>query len=204
MRIEDIADRIIERASDKNRYIVSIAGPPGAGKSTFATALNTRLAAQGLRSKIIPMDGFHLDNEVLSSLGLLAKKGAPETFDIAGFVQLINRLAGEEDHVAFPIFDRDRDLSIAEADVVTKSDQILIVEGNYLLIDQRPWSGLKALWDESIFINPEFDVLEERLIGRWLDQGHDMEKARERALSNDIPNARYVLENSFPANIQIR
>ncbi len=203
MTAEEIAGLVIAQAAGKTRHLVAIAGPPGAGKSTFAFTLQKFLSAHNLRSKIVPMDGFHLDNTTLSTRGLLERKGAPETFDADGFVSLIKKLVKSDRNITIPGFDRDTDSVIADVDIVTRQDAILIVEGNYLLVDTSPWSKLKRFWGQTIFINPGIETLEQRLIKRWLDQGLNPEQARTRAAQNDIPNAHYVLDHSSQADIQI-
>lgn len=203
MTAEEITEQVIEQAAGKKRHLVAVAGPPGAGKSTLAAKLHKMLSAHNFRSKIVPMDGFHLDNTTLSSRGLLERKGAPETFDTEGFIDLIENLANNCDDIPFPVFDRDTDSVVADADLVSKSDPILIVEGNYLLIDAAPWSKLKTFWNQTIFINPGIEVLEQRLMQRWLDQDLNAKQAKERATQNDIPNAHYVVDHSSPADIQI-
>ena len=203
MRVEALTDQVVALAKNKRRHIVAIAGPPGSGKSTLSTALHAELQARNEASKVIQMDGFHFDNSVLSKKGLLSRKGSPQTFDVTGFINLMGRLVAGEDNVAIPVFDRDKDISVAGADVVMNTDRILIVEGNYLLIDDTPWSDLVRLWNQSIFIAPKVCDLEKRLANRWLDQGLNAERARERALSNDLPNAHFVLRHSTAADIQI-
>lgn len=203
MNTKRLVEHIIQRASGRKRHIVAIAGPPGAGKSTFAQELLEMLTKKAVRARIISMDGFHLDNLVLAERGLLARKGAPATFDVMGFVHLMKRLTDLEADVAIPTFDRKRDLSIAGADIISAQDTVLIVEGNYLLLKEHPWAGLTGFWDETIFIDPGAIVLEKRLLERWLEHGLDAAAAKTRAMSNDIPNAHYVLDNSSDANIQI-
>ena len=203
MKKKALSDYIIKSSVGRNRYIVAIAGPPGAGKTTLAQALRLSLKEKSIQAKIISMDGFHLDNSILAERNLLDRKGAPATFDTAGFIHLINRLTNFEDNVVIPEFDRNKDLSIAGSSIISTKDKVLIVEGNYLLIDEEPWTELKKSWDQTIFINPGIDTLEQRLLNRWLRHGLDSQDAKKRTLSNDLPNARYVLEKSSVSGIQI-
>lgn len=195
MTARALAAGIRDRATGRARFITAIAGPPGAGKSTLAGAV---AAALGPSAKVVPMDGFHYDNDVLRARGLLARKGSPESFDAVGLIALMSRLrVGGE--VAIPVFDRAADLARAGADVITDDHRFLLVEGNYLLLDEAPWSDLPPLFDLTVFLDVPEDELERRLVRRWLDHGLDPVAARERALSNDIPNARRVLAGSRPA-----
>jgi len=203
MKPKALSDYIIENSEGRKRYIVAIAGPPGAGKSTFAQALLLLLKEKSIQAKIISMDGFHLDNSILADRNLLDRKGAPATFDTAGFIHLMNRLTNFEDDVVIPEFDRNKDLSIAGSSIISTKDKVLIVEGNYLLIEEEPWTKLKKTWDQTIFINPGIDTLEQRLLNRWLRYGLDTQDAKKRTLSNDLPNARYVIEKSSDSDIQI-
>ena len=203
MKPEALSDYIIENSEGRKRYIVAIAGPPGAGKSTFAQALLLLLKEKSIQAKIISMDGFHLDNSILAERNLLDRKGAPATFDTAGFIHLMNRLTNFEDDVVIPEFDRNKDLSIAGSSIISTKDKVLIVEGNYLLIEEEPWTELKKTWDQTIFINPGMDTIEQRLLNRWLRHGLDAKDAKKRTLTNDLPNARYVLEKSSDSDIQI-
>lgn len=203
MKPKALSNNIIKRSKGRKRYIVAIAGPPGAGKSTFADALLLLLKEKSIQAKIISMDGFHLDNLVLAERNLLERKGAPATFDAAGFIHLMSRLTSFENNVIIPVFDRNKDLSIAGSSIISTEDKVLIVEGNYLLIEEEPWAELKKYWDQTIFINPGIDILEHRLLNRWLRHGLDLQDAKLRTLSNDLPNARYVLEKSSDSDIQI-
>lgn len=189
----------INQLNTQQRQIIAIAAPPAAGKSTLAQrlveAINQKQADSG---KVIPMDGFHIDNRVLSERGLLARKGAPETFDAQGFIHLIKRLKLEPE-VVIPLFDRERDIAIAGADIVREQHKLLVVEGNYLLLNSAPWSELHELWDLSIWLEVEEAVLEQRLIERWLSYGFNSEEAKAKALLNDLPNARKIINESIKA-----
>ncbi|MCP4183764.1 MAG: phosphoribulokinase [Hyphomicrobiales bacterium] len=200
MNIDQFARHIIKQAKDKQRFVVAIAGPPGAGKSTAASKLNKLIALQKIRSRIITMDGFHLDNAILRERNLLDRKGAPSTFDVAGFIYLIKRLNSGEDNIIIPKFDRESDVAIAGVEEVTLQDRVLIVEGNYLLLNNPPWAALQSEWNETVFINPGMDILKERLIRRWLNYGLDPDEARKRATNNDLKNAQTVLECSSAAD----
>ncbi|WP_082224046.1 nucleoside triphosphate hydrolase [Pseudorhodobacter wandonensis] len=191
--------------AQKPRIIVAVVGPPATGKSTFAEALNEEINTENsLSAKIVPMDGFHLDNVQLDRLGLRSKKGAPETFDFDGFQLLLRRIKDLSNPIYYPLFDRSLDKAIGGMGVLFPETNIVIVEGNYLLLDEDPWRELRQLFDYSIYLETPLDVLEERLIQRWIDNDHTEAEARERALSNDIPNARRVVQNTLPATTTLR
>lgn len=197
-----IAPKLKDLETNDQRMIIAIAGPPAAGKSTFSEklleAIRTTLNAE---TELVPMDGFHYDNTILESRGHLARKGAPFTFDATGVVALVKRIRAGEDNIAYPVFDRVDDCAIANAGLVKKETKIILIEGNYLLLDEAPWSELAPLFDLTIMISAPLEHLEKRLIQRWIDHDHTPSAAQTRALSNDIPNARYVTENSRIADL---
>lgn len=199
-QVNALADRAAELLSDRPRVLVALAGAPGSGKSTLASALLRRLRDQKVPSEIVPMDGFHLDNAVLDARGLRQRKGAPETFDAAGFLHLIRRLR-EGGEVVAPIFDRPRDIAIAGAQVVPAEARVVICEGNYLLFDEAPWRELAELWDLTARLDVPVRELRARLIQRWLDQGLSRAAATRRAEINDVPNARRIIERELPAQL---
>ncbi|ADE39215.1 nucleoside/nucleotide kinase family protein [Candidatus Puniceispirillum marinum] len=193
--INKVVADISAQASNSSLLTVAIAGAPGSGKSTLAAKVATKL---GDTCCIIPMDGFHLDNVTLTKRGLLSVKGAPETFDLAGFSHLIEALK-DGSAQQFPTFDRDQDSVIDNGGTVPDTASILLFEGNYLLFDEPGWVELADKWDASIWLDVSEAVLEERLIQRWLDQGMSPEAAKARVQMNDLANARRVLEKALPA-----
>ncbi len=199
---DDLAQRVLPTLLGLGgaRKLIAVAGPPGAGKSTVSEALCHALNARGRRAVVVPMDGFHLDNRLLDAAGLRARKGAPETFDAAGFVHLISRIAGG-DEVIYPVFDRARDIAIAGAARLDASVEFILVEGNYLLLDSAPWNALQRLWDYTIFSDEPHSTLEARLMDRWLSAGLSEAEARRRCDTNDLPNATLVKSRSVPADL---
>lgn len=198
--VNTLAEHLLER-TDKP-LLVAITGAPGCGKSTLASELARRLNTQKRKTIVVPMDGFHLDNAVLEERGLRQRKGAPETFDAPGFIRMIKALkAGEE--VYAPVFDRSRDLAIAGAVAVPRDADIIIVEGNYLMFDEAPWSELADLWDVTARISVPMPELRARLIQRWLSLNHSPSVATRRAEGNDIPNAQRVVDRALPCDFTL-
>ena len=193
--ISRIASEILSLSAAGGLLAVAVAGPPGSGKSTFSAALAAHI---GPSCCVVPMDGFHLDNSVLQDRGLLSRKGAPDTFDRAGFSQLVDNLKRGA-VTMFPTFNRDSDSVVAAGGHVPAGTSVLLFEGNYLLFDTAGWRDLGAKWDASIWLDVPPDVLEARLIQRWRDQGMSESDATTRAQTNDLPNARHVVENALPA-----
>lgn len=194
---------IIHELGNRPRILVAIAGPPGAGKSTLSSQICRRLDRDGHRAAIVPMDGFHLDNAILRDRNLLHRKGAPETFDAGGFVELVRDLRAGNTPVAVPEFDRESDRVKEAAMSIAPACRVVLLEGNYLLLDRQPWTQLQSLFDLSVFIKAPEPVLRRRLIQRWLDLGHAPHDAERRANGNDIPNATLVLEHSVPADVTL-
>lgn len=202
--IRAVLDLITRAARSGQRVVIGITGPPGSGKSTLAEDVIERLnleAGNGLRAVLLPMDGFHLDNQVLAERGLMARKGAPETFDADGLVQLVRDVRDHGADIRYPLFDRTLDRCLADAGLLEASIPIVVVEGNYLLLDASPWDELAALFDATVFLFPSIETLEARLIDRWLSFGFSPETATQKARENDLRNARLVLESSRAADL---
>lgn len=201
MTPEALANLIRTRAgSTRGRFLTALAGPPGAGKSTLSAAL---VSALGPGARVVPMDGFHYDDAVLEARGMRARKGAPETFDLAGFTHLLRRLRVEPE-VAIPVFDRSMELSRAAADVVLPEDRLLVVEGNYLLLDEPGWTDLAGEFDLTVWIDVPMAELERRLMDRWAHYGKTEDQARAWIAGNDLPNIRRTINGSRPADVTLR
>ena len=148
------------------------------------------------------MDGYHFDNAVLVARGLRPRKGAPETFDVDGLARDLARIREGGRPVAVPVFDRDLDLSRACARIVEPSARLILVEGNYLLLDQPPWDALARYFDRTLAIEVDEAELTRRLVGRWLHYGLGTEGAWLRAESNDLPNARLVVRHARAPDVR--
>lgn len=199
--IAHIAATIFKKAAKSDRFVVAIAGPPGAGKSTIAEQLAALLPENS--AIVVPMDGFHYDNVVLERLGLRQRKGAPETFDLRGFMALLRRIRAGEPDIAIPVFDRSVELSRAGAALIGSEAKFILAEGNYLLLDEDPWNELAGLFDFTIFLDVPRGELERRLLQRWRDHGRSDEDGRNWVATNDMPNVDRVLARRRPADLVV-
>ncbi len=178
-------------ASPGQRRLLGIVGPPGAGKSTVAEAL---VSALGEQAVAVPMDGYHLAQVELERLGRAARKGAPDTFDSAGYVALLKRLRqpvrGET--VYAPAFRREIEEPVAGAIPVAPEVPLVITEGNYLLLDQPHWNEVASLLDEVWYVDVDDALRVSRLVARHERHGRSPEAARAWVESTDEPNARLI------------
>lgn len=193
---EDLAHRVLELLAEAlaGRVVVGVAGQPGSGKSTLASELVAAVRAAGTTAVCVPMDGFHLAGAELARLGRQGRKGAPDTFDAAGFVHLLRRLAladetAPSETVYAPIFDRDLEEAIAGAIPVGPEVQVIVTEGNYLLLDDGPWASVRSLLTETWYLDVAEALRVDRLVARHIGHGRTPEQARAWTQGPDQANA---------------
>lgn len=192
------------------RKILGIAAPPGAGKSTFAQALQAHFPNESL---VLPMDGFHLANSELERLGRAQRKGAPDTFDAAGYVNLLARIRGQAltakqspdtAHTIYaPDFRREFSEGIAGAIAVEPHIKLVITEGNYLLLQEGAWRNVRAQLDVAWYLSVDDTVRNARLAGRHMRYGRTQEQALAWIAQTDEPNAVRIAASRHLADAQV-
>ncbi len=198
---ESLVRRVLDLMA-RGRTVLGICGAPGAGKSTLAAELATRV---GDSAVVVPMDGFHLHDAELARLGLSERKGAPETFDVEGYITLLSRLRNPSGTTVYaPEFDRSRELSVAGAIAIRPEHHLVVTEGNYLLHDGRGWAGVRPLLDEVWFVDGDQETRIDRLVKRHVAHGKPLELARQWTLSSDGANAALVAGTRDRADLVVR
>lgn len=188
---EEAKEIVTNLALGATRTIIGIVGKPGGGKSTLSKYL-LKGCDENLVS-VLPMDGFHLSNKVLKSLGRSDRKGAPDTFDVKGFAKLLERITSDQSNpIYYPIFDRSIEESIAAQGVVLPSTRVVIVEGNYLMHDRDGWQEISPLLNQSWYAYLDEDIRISRLISRHIAFGKDPESAKAWAKGSDQANAELI------------
>ncbi|MFL5825045.1 MAG: nucleoside triphosphate hydrolase [Thermoleophilaceae bacterium] len=178
-------------------------GPPASGKTTLVEALVRRLRADGRAATGAPMDGFHLPNAELAARGLTDHKGEPATFDAEAFVAKVRELA-EGKRVSWPEYSRVLHEPVPDAVTVDPSATVVLVEGNYLLLDDEPWRQLRPLLDEVWFVEADLDSIEGRLRARHLEGGRSPEETERHIRESNLANARLVLGTRHRADLRVR
>lgn len=185
-----------------SRRIVGIAGCPGSGKSTLAIGL---VSEHPDTHVLVPMDGFHLDDEQLRRLGRADRKGAPDTFDVDGYVALLERIRAEPDNTVYaPRFDRRIEASIAQAIAVEPHHTTVITEGNYLMHDDGGWERVRPLLDECWYVDCDETTRLARLVERHIEHGRSPAEAADWVRDVDEPNAAVIRATIDSADTIIR
>lgn len=195
--------RVRAMLADGRRKLIGLVGPPGAGKSTLAQALHETFRDA---SQVVPMDGYHLANVELRRLGRAGRKGAPDTFDAAGYAALLRRLRAQRgDEIVYaPEFRRAIEEPIAGAIPVRPDTRLVITEGNYLLLDHGPWREVAPLLDDSWYVDIDDGLRHERLLRRHQQFGRSEEAARAWVANTDEPNAVLIAATRGRARITFR
>jgi pantothenate kinase len=201
--LDSLAVDAIALVGDKPRAILGIAGSPGVGKSTIVDRLLVRIrAVMGEQwAAHVPMDGFHLADVQLERLGLRDRKGAPETFDAAGYANLLKRVVQElETPVYVPGFDRTLEQPLAGALVVLPAARLVITEGNYLLLDEPAWVRARRVMAAVWFVAGAEPVRIQRLVDRHVEFGKSPQAAKAWVAEIDQPNADLVSTTAINAD----
>ena len=193
--VEEIASLL---QGSKPRTMIGIVGKPGAGKSTVVTEIQKQFSTEEVA--IIPMDGYHLSNEELIKLGRRERKGAPDTFDVEGFISLITRVRNEidKDHT-FHIFHREIEASKADEGIVLRNTKVIVIEGNYLFSEEHNWSEVFPLLDQSWFIEIDDEIRMQRLITRHIKYGKTPQEAEDWSRGSDEANAKFIAKTASRA-----
>ena len=183
----------LRAAAGGGRVLLGLAGEPGSGKSTVAVLLAEALVARGVPASVVPMDGWHLSGRELARLGRAGRKGAPDTFDAGGYLALLRRLRLDAAETVWPPdFRREIEEAVAGSVAVDPAVQVVVSEGNYLLVDDGSWRGVADAFDAVWFVDAPADERLRWLVARHERYGKTPEAALAWATGPDEANARLV------------
>jgi pantothenate kinase len=207
--LEDLTERAagLLDGIGEERAVLGVVGCPGSGKSTFVdllvAAVRDRVEGGATSVAHVPMDGFHLADQALDRLGLRRRKGAPETFDAAGYAALLRRVRTETGTTVYaPAFQRDLEQPLAGAIAVPPGTRLVVTEGNYLLLD-GPWAAVRGLLSEVWFVQVDEETRVRRLVARHEQFGKTRDGAFDWVRTVDQPNADLVLPTAALADLVV-
>lgn len=197
---DDVASLVVDvldRVRSSNRFILGITGPPGGGKSTLADALVAAVRVRRGEDFVasVPMDGFHFRNAYLDANDLRSTKGAPSTFDVNRYVELLACIRAANDRsLTAPIYDRKLHEPVEDAVTIARPSitPLIITEGNYLLLDRPGWRDVRQHLSECWYVDTPIEECLRRLHARHMTGGCDSESATGKVERNDRPNADLV------------
>lgn len=193
----------IDGWSERPRVLLGLCGVPGAGKSTLASLLADELGTD--RTRVVPMDGFHLSNARLAAQGLAGRKGSIDTFDGDGYAALLGRLRRRDDAVVYaPEFDRRVDDPVAASIAVERHIPLVLTEGNYLLSPGPAWQRARAQLDEVWFVDADDSLRRARLVERHVRFGKTRAEAERWVAEVDEANAAVVAAHAASAAVTVR
>ena len=193
-----LIERFLEAAGD-DRATVLVAGPPACGKTVLCEVWQA-LADQGdVPFVALSMDGYHYPNAYLEERGLMERKGSPETFDVRSMtISLAQIHAGTP--TVWPRYDRNTHEPVADG-VRVEQQKVVVVEGNYLLLDEPHWAALRRYCSLTVRIDVDRACLKGRLLERHMRGGRTREEAEQKFSENDLHNIVLVEEGSVQADI---
>lgn len=201
--LDQLVQRIVAGLVPGTRIILGLCGAPGAGKSTFAAQLAQALG--GDRAVVVPMDGFHLGQDVIKDSPKLDRKGAIDTFDVGGYRSLLQRIRSREEDVVYaPAYRRGLEEPIAASIPVSREHPVVITEGNYLLAPDPRWQAVRAELDQVWYLETPDELRLTRLIDRHVHFGKALSNAVEWVHRSDEPNAEFIRTTRSAADLIVR
>ena len=200
--VDELVTHVLAGLPESRRTVVGLCGPPGAGKSRATWLLMKALRRADIPAGQAPMDGFHLSNRQLDARGARSRKGAPDTFDVAGYRNTLERIRARGSETVYaPDFSRRLDEPIAGVHAIAPEDRVVITEGNYLLFDEGGWGDIRPLLDLVIYLDVPDRTLARRLVHRHVANGRADDQARDWVDNVDLPNAAAVARSRCRADL---